>query len=54
MPGDPAAAVLQVAAECDADLVVVGNLGIERRFLSSVPSTIVRDAPCDVLVVATT
>jgi nucleotide-binding universal stress UspA family protein len=53
LPGDPAAAVLQVAREQGADLVVVGNLGIDRRFLSSVPTTIVREAPCDVLVVAT-
>lgn len=53
LPGDPATAVLQVVDEYDADLVVVGSLGVERRFLSSVPTTITREAPCDVLVVCT-
>jgi nucleotide-binding universal stress UspA family protein len=53
LPGDPAAAVLQVAQETDAELVVVGSLGVERRFLSSVPTTVTREAPCDVLVVCT-
>lgn len=53
LPGDPASAVLQVAREQGADLVVVGNLGVDRRFLTSVPTTVVRESPCDVLVVAT-
>src|SRR2546423_7954287 len=36
VPGDPAAAILQVARECSADLIVVGNKGLRtRRLLGS-------------------
>jgi nucleotide-binding universal stress UspA family protein len=55
--GDPADAILDVAEENDADLVIVGNKGMTgaRRFLlGSVPNKISHHAPCDVWIVKTT
>lgn len=56
MPGDPVDAILQVAEESDADLVVVGNKGMKGagRVLGSVPNAVSHRAPCSVLIVATT
>jgi len=49
----PAAAILSVAQAVGADLIVVGNRGMQgtRRVLGSVPNHISHHAPCDVLVV---
>jgi nucleotide-binding universal stress UspA family protein len=55
--GDPADAILQVADETSADLVVVGNKGMTgaRRFLlGSVPNKISHHARCGVYIVRTT
>lgn len=55
--GDPAEAIIDVAEEHGADLIVVGNQGVSgiRRFmLGSVPSKIAHHAPCDVMIVHTT
>jgi nucleotide-binding universal stress UspA family protein len=55
--GDPADAILDVAEENDADLVMVGNKGMTgaRRFLlGSVPNKISHHSPCDVWIVKTT
>src|SRR3954469_7399713 len=55
--GDPADAILDVAEERDADLIVVGNKGMTgaRRFLlGSVPNKVSRHAPCSVLIIRTT
>jgi nucleotide-binding universal stress UspA family protein len=55
--GDPGEAVLDVAEEIKADLIVVGNKGMTgaRRFLlGSVPNNISHHAPCSVMVVRTT
>ena len=55
--GDPADAILDVAEEVDADLIVVGNKGMTgaRRFLlGSVPNRISHHAPCAVLIIRTT
>ena len=55
--GDPADAILNVAEETGADLVVVGNKGMTgaRRFLlGSVPNKICHHAPCGVYIVRTT
>jgi nucleotide-binding universal stress UspA family protein len=55
--GDPADAILDVAEERDADLVVVGNKGMTgaRRFLlGSVPNKVSHHAPCSVLIIRTT
>ncbi len=54
---DPADAILDVAEEKSADLVMVGNRGMTgaRRFLlGSVPNKISHHAPCSVLIIRTT
>lgn len=55
LPGDAAGAILQVAHEVGADLVVVGNKGMQgvRRVLGSVPNDVAHRAPCSVLIVDT-
>ena len=55
--GDPADAILDVAEETGADLIVVGNKGMtgaKRFLLGSVPNKISHHAPCDVLIARTT
>jgi nucleotide-binding universal stress UspA family protein len=55
--GDPADAILDVAEEKNADLIVVGNKGMSgaRRFLlGSVPNKVSHHAPCNVMIVRTT
>ncbi len=54
--GSPAATIIKVAEETDADLIVVGNRGMTgvRRVLGSVASAVTTQAPCTVLVVKTT
>jgi len=55
--GDPADALLDVAEETKADLIVVGNKGMTgaRRFLlGSVPNKVSHHAPCSVLIIRTT
>lgn len=53
---EPADALLAVASEVDADLIVVGNRGMQgaRRVLGSVPNKVAHHASCNVLIVATT
>jgi nucleotide-binding universal stress UspA family protein len=55
--GDPADAILDVAEEREADLIVVGNKGMtgaKRFLLGSVPNKVTHHAPCSVLVIRTT
>ena len=55
--GDPADAILDVAEEQGASLIVVGNKGMTgaRRFLlGSVPNRVSHHAPCSVLIIRTT
>jgi nucleotide-binding universal stress UspA family protein len=55
--GDPADAILDVAEEVGAGLIVVGNKGMTgaRRFLlGSVPNKVSHHAPCSVLIIRTT
>jgi len=52
--GDPGDVLVQLAKECEADLLVIGNKGMHRRMLGSVPNTVTHKAPCSVLVVRTT
>ena len=55
--GDPADAILDVAEENKADLIVVGNKGMtgaKRFLLGSVPNKVSHHAPCSVLIVRTT
>jgi nucleotide-binding universal stress UspA family protein len=54
--GDPADAILDVAEEVEADLVMVGNKGMtgaKRFLLGSVPNKVSHHAPCSVLIVRT-
>lgn len=53
--GAPAEALLDVAAGCEADLIVIGSVGMTgaRRFLGSVPNRVTHHAHCNVLVVRT-
>jgi nucleotide-binding universal stress UspA family protein len=51
--GDPGEAILAVAEQVGADLIVVGNLGMHRRVLGSIPNTVSHRATCDVLIVQT-
>ncbi len=52
--GDPAEVLVRLAEECDADLLVIGNRGMQRRVLGSVPNTVTHKAACSVYVVKTT
>lgn len=55
--GDPADAILDVAEEQAADVILVGNRGMtgKRRFvLGSVPNKVSHTAPCSVLIIKTT
>jgi nucleotide-binding universal stress UspA family protein len=55
--GAPSDAILNVAEETSADLIVVGNKGMTgaRRFLlGSVPNNVSHHAPCSVIIVRTT
>lgn len=53
--GNPAEALLRVAAEVGASMIVVGNLGMRgpRRVLGSVPNSVSHRARCNVLIVST-
>ena len=54
---DAADAILNVAEEIKADLIVVGNKGMtgaRRYFLGSVPNNVSHHAPCSVIIVRTT
>jgi nucleotide-binding universal stress UspA family protein len=53
---DPADALIAVAEEQDADLLVVGSVGMSRasRFiLGNVPNKVSHHAPCSILIVRT-
>jgi nucleotide-binding universal stress UspA family protein len=52
--GNAADVLVQLASECGANLLVIGNKGMRRRVLGSVPNTVAHRAPCSVLVVKTT
>jgi nucleotide-binding universal stress UspA family protein len=51
----PADAICDVATQVRADLVVVGNKGMQgmHRVLGSVPNSVAHQAPCDVLIAFT-
>jgi nucleotide-binding universal stress UspA family protein len=52
--GDPADVLVRLATECGADLLVIGNKGMKRRVLGSVPNKVTHKADCTVMVVKTT
>jgi ubiquinone biosynthesis protein len=54
---DPAAAIVRVAKEEAADVVVVGSVGMQGRkefLLGNVPNRVSHNAPCTVVIVDTT
>jgi nucleotide-binding universal stress UspA family protein len=55
--GEPADAILDVAEEQNADLIIVGNKGMsgaKRFLLGSVPNKVSHHAPCSVMIIRTT
>ena len=55
IPGSAADAIVEIAEEVGADLIVVGSKGMTgaRRILGSVPNSVAHGAPCAVLIVKT-
>jgi nucleotide-binding universal stress UspA family protein len=53
--GDAADALISVAQEMSADLIVIGSVGMQgpKRIFGSVPNSVSHRAPCDVLIVRT-
>ena len=52
--GNPGDVLVRLAEDCSADVLVVGNKGMEHRILGSVPNAVTHKAGCSVLVVKTT
>jgi nucleotide-binding universal stress UspA family protein len=52
--GDPADVICKLAEDHRADLLVIGNKGMHRRILGSVPNSVSHQAPCSVVIVKTT
>jgi nucleotide-binding universal stress UspA family protein len=51
--GAPAHVLVEHAEKLNADVIVVGNRGMNRRFLGSVPNAVTHHAPCSVMIVET-
>jgi nucleotide-binding universal stress UspA family protein len=51
--GDPGEVLVTLAEKHGADLLVVGNKGMHRKLLGSVPNTVTHTANCSVFVVKT-
>jgi nucleotide-binding universal stress UspA family protein len=53
--GDAADALVSVAQDTSADLIVIGSVGMQgpKRIFGSVPNSVSHRAPCDVLIVHT-
>ena len=52
--GNPGDVLVRLAEDCNADVLVVGNKGMQHRVLGSVPNAVTHKAGCSVLVVKTT
>jgi nucleotide-binding universal stress UspA family protein len=52
--GDPAKMLVELAESNKADILVIGNKGMQRKVLGSVPNTVSHNAPCSVMIVKTT
>ena len=52
--GDAAKVLVELAESNDADVLVIGNKGMRRKLLGSVPNTVSHNAPCSVMIVKTT
>ena len=52
--GDPSKVLVDLADKHGADILVIGNKGMQRKLLGSVPNTVSHKAGCHVLIVKTT
>jgi nucleotide-binding universal stress UspA family protein len=52
--GDPSKVLVDLADKHDADVLVIGNKGMQRKVLGSVPNTVSHKANCSVVIVKTT
>ena len=52
--GDAAKVLVELASKHSADVLVIGNKGMSRKVLGSVPNTVSHKADCSVLIVKTT
>jgi nucleotide-binding universal stress UspA family protein len=52
--GDPADVLVDLAEEHEADVLVIGNKGMHRRVIGSVPNSVSHKAKCSVMIVKTT
>ena len=52
--GDPVDVLIELADKHKADLLVIGNKGMNRKVLGSVPNSVSHKANCSVLIVKTT
>jgi nucleotide-binding universal stress UspA family protein len=52
--GDPSKVLVDLAEKHDVDILVIGNKGMQRKLLGSVPNTVSHKAGCHVLIVKTT
>jgi nucleotide-binding universal stress UspA family protein len=52
--GDAAKVLVELAGSNEADILVIGNKGMKRKVLGSVPNSVSHNAPCSVLIVKTT
>ena len=52
--GDPSKVLVELADKHNADVLVIGNKGMKRKVLGSVPNTVSHNAGCSVLIVKTT
>jgi nucleotide-binding universal stress UspA family protein len=52
--GKPAKVLCDIAEDNEADVLVVGSVGMERKIRGSVPNTVAHEAPCSVVIVKTT
>jgi nucleotide-binding universal stress UspA family protein len=52
--GSPADVLCDIAEAYESDVIVVGNRGMQRKVLGSVPNSVSHNAPCSVVIVKTT
>jgi nucleotide-binding universal stress UspA family protein len=52
--GDPSKVLVELADKHKADVLVIGNKGMSRKVLGSVPNTVSHKANCSVVIVKTT
>jgi nucleotide-binding universal stress UspA family protein len=52
--GDATKVLVELADKHNADILVIGNKGMQRKVLGSVPNSVSHRAPCHVVIVKTT